>query len=299
MRSTCPVCGAVDAAAEAPLQSDALRRFWSGFDIAVDAFFALPEEITHLRCRACGLHWFRPSLPAPPELYEKLTRWPPYYRATAWEWPVALKVLRRQRARRLLEIGCGTGEFLLRARDVIPTAEGLEWNSKAAAAARARGLTIQDGDWRSLPEGWDAIVAFQVLEHLPDPADFFRTCVRLLAPGGLLIVALPNQDGFMGGLRTDWLNRPPHHLTLWPRSSLLAAARRFGLDMIVYRTEPLRRDEYRLWLLRHRRAATSLAGKLGNLAARCRARLMSLVAFPVARRRLAGATQLAAFRKPG
>jgi SAM-dependent methyltransferase len=276
-----------------------MRRFWAGFGIALDELFTLPEEIAHFRCDACGLHWFDPLLPGPPLLYEKLTAWAPYYRTAAWEWPVALDVLRRHGTRRLLEIGCGTGEFLSRVRDIVPTAEGLEWNSKAAATARSRQLTVHEGTLESLPGGWDAIAAFQVLEHLPDPAAFFRTCDQLLAPGGLLVVALPNQDGFMGGLRADWLNRPPHHLTLWPRSSLLAAARRFGLDLTVYRTEPLRRDEYRLWLLRRRRPATSFAGKLRNVAARLWARLMSFVAFPLARHRLAGATQLAAFRKAG
>jgi len=40
--------------------------------------------------------------------------------------------------------------------------------------------------------GWDRIIAEHILEHLNDPISFLRECHRLLIPGGLLIVEVPN-----------------------------------------------------------------------------------------------------------
>jgi 2-polyprenyl-6-hydroxyphenyl methylase/3-demethylubiquinone-9 3-methyltransferase len=103
----------------------------------------------------------------------------------------------------LLDIGCGGGllsEPMSRLGFAVTAVDAGEANIKAAAAhAAAGGLTI---DYRCataealLAEGagpFDLILNMEVVEHVADPAAYLSTCARLLAPGGLMIVATLNR----------------------------------------------------------------------------------------------------------
>ena len=65
------------------------------------------------------------------------------------------------------------------------------------------------------PGHYDAVTSFQVLEHVTEPASFLRACVKALRPGGRLLLGVPNNDSFLGLLEDNWLNMPPHHMSLW------------------------------------------------------------------------------------
>jgi len=104
---------------------------------------------------------------------------------------------------RLLDIGCGGGllsEPMRRLGFAVTAVDAGEANVQAAAAhAAAMGLAI---DYRCataealLAEGagpFDMILNMEVVEHVADPAAYLSTCTRLLAPGGLMIVATLNR----------------------------------------------------------------------------------------------------------
>uniref|UniRef100_I2Q7L8 Methyltransferase family protein n=1 Tax=Desulfovibrio sp. U5L TaxID=596152 RepID=I2Q7L8_9BACT len=95
----------------------------------------------------------------------------------------------------LLEVGCSAGQFLNLARDLFEC-QGLELNERCAAYVRERfGLPVHTRELTGLglaAESFDAVVAFQVLEHLPDPAVFLREARRLLRPGGRIFIEVPN-----------------------------------------------------------------------------------------------------------
>lgn len=101
----------------------------------------------------------------------------------------------------LLEVGAGFGTFC---DEVSQTRHfkriiALEPTPDLAGTCRNRGLetletTLEDCD---LPDGSISVVAaFEVLEHLFDPADLVRSAARLLEPGGLLVLSCPNVRGF-------------------------------------------------------------------------------------------------------
>ena len=102
---------------------------------------------------------------------------------------------------RLLDAGCGTGGLLMRLRQALPgmPATGLEYFPAAAARAAAKsGAPVAVGTVNALPfadASFDAVISLDVLSHaavLPDTA--LAEMVRVLAPGGLLLVNLPAFD---------------------------------------------------------------------------------------------------------
>ncbi|MDP3102462.1 MAG: bifunctional 2-polyprenyl-6-hydroxyphenol methylase/3-demethylubiquinol 3-O-methyltransferase UbiG [Phenylobacterium sp.] len=104
---------------------------------------------------------------------------------------------------RLLDIGCGGGllsEPMSRLGFAVTGVDASERNiGTASTHAAEQGLTI---DYRCataeqlLAEGtppFDVILNMEVIEHVADPGEYLRTCSRLLAPGGLMIVATLNR----------------------------------------------------------------------------------------------------------
>ncbi|MEO6339043.1 MAG: bifunctional 2-polyprenyl-6-hydroxyphenol methylase/3-demethylubiquinol 3-O-methyltransferase UbiG [Caulobacteraceae bacterium] len=104
---------------------------------------------------------------------------------------------------RLLDIGCGGGLLCEPMRRLGFAVTGVDASSRNIAVARAHaedgGLDI---DYRCataeqlLAEGqgpFDLILNMEVVEHVAEPGQYLRDCARLLAPGGLMIIATLNR----------------------------------------------------------------------------------------------------------
>jgi SAM-dependent methyltransferase len=100
---------------------------------------------------------------------------------------------------KILEIGCAYG-YLLRALEDRYDCEGMDVSEHAIAVAKTiTKAAVESGDVGELlprrPEGgYNAVLAFDVLEHLPEQQipDVLRQIARVLRPGGRLLVAVPN-----------------------------------------------------------------------------------------------------------
>ncbi|MGH9657568.1 MAG: class I SAM-dependent methyltransferase [Bryobacteraceae bacterium] len=98
---------------------------------------------------------------------------------------------------RVLDLGCGRGEFL----ETIPGSRGIDLSEECVAACRAKGLDAEQADLfgylRDLADGsLDGIFCSQVVEHL-SPAELpelVRLAAAKLAPGGLIVVETPNPE---------------------------------------------------------------------------------------------------------
>ncbi len=98
---------------------------------------------------------------------------------------------------RLLDVGCGTGTFLERARARGWDVAGTELSRTGAAAARAAGLAVAEGElWEAgFPEGtFDVVTCWHVIEHVADPRRLVGEIARVLRPGGALVLATPNLE---------------------------------------------------------------------------------------------------------
>jgi SAM-dependent methyltransferase len=94
--------------------------------------------------------------------------------------------------RRLLDVGCGSGEFLTLARQEGWTADGIEISMRGAALARRRGLAVHETP-DDLPDGYyDAVTLWNVVDFFRRPVEQLREIQRVVAPRGLVFVRTPN-----------------------------------------------------------------------------------------------------------
>lgn len=97
---------------------------------------------------------------------------------------------------RLLDIGAGTGDFLLEAKKRGWKVKGIEPNESARILALEKGLNLSPNseDFRS--NKFDVITLWHVLEHVPDLKAQIIELEHLLKKGGLLIIAVPNYKSY-------------------------------------------------------------------------------------------------------
>jgi len=144
---------------------------------------------------------------------------------------------------RLLEIGFGNAQTLLRMKELGWQVEGVEFDPVAVGNARALGLDVHLGSLSSVPAqpgSFDAVVSSHVIEHVPDPLGFLRDCHRLLKKSGLLVAYSPNTDSLGHRLfGRNWRGlEPPRHLHLFNSPTLLELARRAGFSDPTCRGTP-------------------------------------------------------------
>jgi SAM-dependent methyltransferase len=107
----------------------------------------------------------------------------------------------------VLEAGCGEGYGADVIAGVARRVIALDYDESAVAHVRARYPRVQvtHGNLAELPladSSVDAVVNFQVIEHLWDQDQFIRECARVLRPSGLLMVSTPNRITFSPGRDT-------------------------------------------------------------------------------------------------
>lgn len=185
--------------------------------------------------------------------------------------------------RRLLDVGVGTGLFLHLAQRAGWAAEGVDLTEEAAARARDEfGMHVTVGDFAGAPlaGGFDAITMLDVLEHTPDPHAFLRRAHELLAPGGVLLVAVPNHRS-LAFLIVDLIGRlgggefadklyVPYHLTFFTPATLASTVRACGFTVVHEGRENPHPDRYQMHpVVRLGLAAVLAISRVTGLEPRC------------------------------
>ena len=213
------------------------------------------------RCAHCGLVYTVPQL-SPAQIADYYS--PTYYGDRNLRFHPAFEALvgwfRRRRAARLrhwhpepgavLDIGCGRGHFLNCLRAGGWTCVGTELSEAAAQHARdVLHLDVRVGAYEpgTLPEAaFDAVYLWHVLEHLPATRAVLPDMRRILRPGGLLVIAVPNLASWQARVtRAGWfhLDLPRHYVhftTDWLQAALrelefnVVEVNHFSLEQNVY-----------------------------------------------------------------
>jgi SAM-dependent methyltransferase len=150
-----------------------------------------------------------------------------------------LNTLLRYAERRdaLFEIGSAYGFFLELAREHWQRVEGVEFTPDGAAHARdVLGLNVRQGDVESYPpaaNSFDAVVMWDTIEHLYDPALAVRASAEALRPGGLLALTTGDIEALLPRLRgPSWRLIIPQHLYYFSVKSLTWLFETHGLDVV-------------------------------------------------------------------
>ncbi|HEX6388308.1 MAG TPA: class I SAM-dependent methyltransferase [Solirubrobacteraceae bacterium] len=140
----------------------------------------------------------------------------------------------------VLDVGCGSGEFLNIARQRGWEVTGVEPLPDAAQVARDRGFTVHTGTLETveLPERYDLVTAFHVLEHMPEGPPFLKTLAAEAKPGGHVCIESPNWDSIARKVRlANWEHlRPLEHLVHYTPATVRDAFGRAGMTPVLVRT---------------------------------------------------------------
>ena len=143
----------------------------------------------------------------------------------------------------LVDLGCWVGFLMAEAHDRGWRTLGVEPSEFASAYARERhGLDVLTDDLLTapLPEGeWDAVVLGDVIEHLPRPGQALDRIARLLRPGGVVYMALPDAGSRLArAMGARWWSVLPTHVQYFTRGSMETLLRRHGYEPLAVRTAP-------------------------------------------------------------
>lgn len=138
---------------------------------------------------------------------------------------------------RLLDVGAGNGDYLLKAHAAGWDVVGVEPDAEACAVACRAGLDVRNGGIDSLAAGqqqFDVITINHVIEHVHDPRALLKRTFALLRPSGVLCIETPNVAS-RSSMRfgSSWYSLdPPRHLVLFNWDSLKMLIGEIGFKCI-------------------------------------------------------------------
>jgi SAM-dependent methyltransferase len=195
-------------------------------------------------CAACGLQFWEPRELPDARWYEQM-----YGGRDAKVLPLEpghkyfLADALAPRGGDLLDIGCGTGNFLAAARDAGYRVTGTELDRNAARFAKQRlgltrvlPLTISEFAEQHPDERFDVVTFFEVLEHQAKPAEFLQKLKTCLKPRGAIALSVPNRARWLTG--PDVLDYPPNHFLRWTAAALKSFLSAQGFEILSMREQP-------------------------------------------------------------
>lgn len=224
--------------------AELIEDWQTAFGIDISSELNGIGEISLYHCEVSQLDFFTPASAAgSSQLYRELQKFDWFYMEEKWEFEEAIKDLRD--SRKILEVGCGPGFFVEKATKKLGecSVKGIELSDSTVQRALQRNLPVERVDLRELAargEVFDAVCGFQVLEHVSQPCELIKAMVQVLAPGGKLMLCVPNKDSFLRH-QYNLLDMPPHHMTRWNVTSFRFLEGLFPLRISRVSFEPLAR----------------------------------------------------------
>ncbi len=195
------------------------------------------------RCADTGLEFAWPMLPGNAAFYKWISSFASYYPATRWEYRKTNELIQEGHSKndqppRVLDVGCGKGDFLLGLNVPTKNKYALDLNEPAIEECRRRGFnafcgTIEAAKIAGAFAGakFDAVASFHCLEHVDNPVEFVRSLAGITRRGGRVFLSTPYSPMSFESHWFDIMNYPPHHLTRWNMAAYRRLAATLGFSM--------------------------------------------------------------------
>lgn len=140
--------------------------------------------------------------------------------------------------KKILEVGCGKGEYLSLMSQVGGQCYGMEYNDDSVCHCESTGLNVQKGfleelDLKLEDAPFDAFFVLNFLEHIPDLNIFLKGIWNNLKPNGLGLVEVPNFDMIIKkNLFSEFIN---DHLYYFTKDTLTSVLNLNGFDVVECR----------------------------------------------------------------
>lgn len=217
-----------------------------GSDRASPMFEAAGHQ--YWRCAGCSLVFARGRTNA--NFRESIDDYEPAYRQYLDEGPVDASnlddviawieshVSLRSSAIGLLDVGAGSGKLIRRLNRIRPCAvSGIE---PSVALFKTYDLGSLGIEAITLPElaacqtpAYDVVTVLDVIEHVPEAAEFVHALARVTKPGGFVFLSTPDAGGLLARLLgRRWHHYNAYHFSLYGREAVAEAARRSGFRIV-------------------------------------------------------------------
>ncbi|MFC4912877.1 class I SAM-dependent methyltransferase [Actinomadura gamaensis] len=225
-----------------------------------DTLMVKPGRFVLERCDACG-HVFQNPRLAPAgldfyyrDVYDGLSAASTehiFSGQTGWYRARAELVAAHARPATWLDVGAGHGHFCAAAAEILPDTafDGLDQSAGIEEAARRRWVRrAVRAEFRDMAADlagrYDAVSMNHYLEHTADPSAELDAAVTALAPGGHLLIELPDPESRVGRvLRGYWIAwLPPQHLHMIPMRNLTEALTARGLEIVATQRRGVREE---------------------------------------------------------
>ncbi len=209
--------------------------------------FSLQNQYTIVRCRNCQFAYLspRPSEKNMAAFYD-LEEYQPHHLSEKSFFDRLYKIIRDMNARKkrrliesykkgkeLLDIGCGTGDFLVEMKRHGWGTRGMETAPEARKVAKEKDLDIAE-TLEGIEGPFDVITMWHVLEHVHRVNDLLDNITRLLSSGGYLILAVPNIESLDAKyFKHTWVALDaPRHLYHFRPQDIYRLLKTRGLEII-------------------------------------------------------------------
>jgi ubiquinone/menaquinone biosynthesis C-methylase UbiE len=158
---------------------------------------------------------------------------------------------------KILDIGCGTGEFLHTCKNAKWETTGIEPDDEARKMAiKNYGLDVRaELDLKNLEDSsFDIISMWHVLEHVPKLNERVKELKRLIKPNGIIIIAVPNSDSRDAKIyKEEWAAYDvPRHLYHFRPKDIDALFQKYSMK--VFRIQPMIFDSFYVSMLSEKNA---------------------------------------------
>jgi len=172
-----------------------------------------------------------------------------FIKKTAIQQKLKLVLAQQKNKGILLDIGCGTGDFLAAVKSSGWQVKGYEPNEKARKIALQKDVELTDSTEDLKDNSVDVITMWHVLEHVPDVKAQITELKRLVKPGGTIIIAVPNYKSFDAHhYQNHWAAYDvPRHLWHFSKKSIQSLFAAQGLELV--QVKPMWFDSFYVSLL--------------------------------------------------